>query len=62
MELIKSFTGLFIIYSYGDWFFSSQHWPWYHYVVGAYFIISVFAAGYFAFYEMKKSEQQISLA
>lgn len=62
IELIKSVIGLCTIYYYGDWFFSSQHWPWYHYVVGAYFIVSVLAAGYFAFYEMKKSEQQVSLA
>jgi alkylglycerol monooxygenase len=62
LELIKSIIGLFIIYYYGDWFFSSQHWPWYHYAVGAYLIISVAAAGYFAFYEMKKSDNQVSLA
>ena len=62
IELIKSVAGLFIIYYYGDWFFSSQYWPWYHYVVGFYFVVSVLAAGYFAFYEMKKSDQQVSLA
>ena len=31
-------------------------------LLAGYFIISVFAAGYFAFYEMKKSDQQVSLA
>ena len=62
MELVKSVMGFFIIYYYGDWFFSSQHWPWYHYIVGAYLVVSVFAAGYFAFYEMKKSDSQVSLA
>ena len=62
IELVKSIAGLYLIYYYGDWFFSSQHWPWYHYVVGSYFIISVAAAGYFAFYEMKKSDQLVSLA
>jgi sterol desaturase/sphingolipid hydroxylase (fatty acid hydroxylase superfamily) len=62
IELIKSILGLYILYYYGDWFFSSQHWPWYHYIVGAYLLVSVLAAGYFAFYEMKKSEQQVSLA
>jgi hypothetical protein len=30
--------------------------------VGAYLVISVFAVGYFAFYEMKKEDKQISLA
>ena len=54
MEFIKSAIGLFVIYYYGDWFFSSQHWPWYHYVVAAYFIISVFAVTYFALYELNK--------
>jgi len=62
LELIKSLIGLFIIYYYGDWFFSSQRWPWYHYIVGAYLVVSVFIAGYFAFYEMKKDDKQISLA
>ena len=62
LELIKSVIGLYIVYYYGDWFFSSQHWPWYHYVVAAYFVISVFATAYFAFYEMKKSDQRVSLA
>jgi hypothetical protein len=62
MELIKSSIGLYIVYYYGDWFFSSQHWPWYHYVVAGYFIISVFATAWFAFYEMKKNDQQIALA
>jgi alkylglycerol monooxygenase len=62
MELIKSLAGIYVIYYYGDWFSSSQHWPWYHYVVAGYFIISVFVTAWFAFYEMKKSDQQISLA
>ena len=62
LELLKSLIGLFILYYYGDWFFSSQHWPWYHYIVSVYFIISVLAVGYFAFYEMKRSGQQVSLA
>jgi hypothetical protein len=62
IELVKYLIGLFLIYYYGDWFFSSQRWPWYHYVVAGYFIISVFATAYFVFYEMKKSDQQISLA
>ena len=62
IELVKSLIGFFIIYYYGDWFFSSQYWPWYHYVVAGYFIISIFVTGYFAFYEMKKSDQQMSLA
>ena len=62
LELLKSIIGLFILYYYGDWFFSSQHWSWYHYVVGAYFFVSVIAAGYFVFYEMKKNDRQVSLA
>ena len=62
MELIKSLIGLYIIYYYGDWFYSSQHWPWYHYIVASYLIVSVFVTAYFAFYEMKKSDQQVSLA
>jgi hypothetical protein len=49
MELVKSLIGLFIIYYYGDWFFSSQHWPWYHYVVAGYFIISCFCHSLFCF-------------
>jgi hypothetical protein len=62
MEIIKSALGLYAIYYFGDWFFSSQHWPWYHYVVAAYLIISVFAAGYFALHEMKKNQPDISVA
>lgn len=58
MEATKSGIGLFAIYYYGDWFFSSQHWPWYHYVVATYFIISVFAVVYFVFYEFKKSNNK----
>lgn len=56
MEIIKSAIGLYIIYYYGDWFFSSQHWPWYHYVVATYLIVSVFAVGYFVLYLFKKEE------
>lgn len=55
MEIIKSVSGIAILYYYGDWFFSSQHWPWYHYVVAVYLIISVIAVSYFVFYEMKKT-------
>jgi hypothetical protein len=62
LEIFKSALGLYIIYDYGDWFFSSQHWPWYHYVVASYFIISVFAAVYFTVFELKKSRQGISMA
>lgn len=53
MELFKSILGLSLIYYYGDWFFSSQYWPWYHYVVGGYFLVSVLAVGYFAYFESK---------
>jgi sterol desaturase/sphingolipid hydroxylase (fatty acid hydroxylase superfamily) len=62
MELIKSTIGLYAIYYYGDWFFSSQHWPWYHYIVASWLVISVFASGYFALYEIKKDRPGISLA
>ena len=55
MEIIKSGTGLAALFYYGDWFFSSQHWPWYHYFVATYLIISVIAVSYFVFYEMKKT-------
>jgi sterol desaturase/sphingolipid hydroxylase (fatty acid hydroxylase superfamily) len=62
MELIKSVIGLYAIYYYGDWFFSSQHWPWYHYIVASYLVIAVFVSGYFAFYEIKKDRPEISIA
>lgn len=62
LELFKSILGLVIIFRYGDWFFSSRYWPWYHYVVAVYLIFSVFAAGYFAFFEIKKRKEQIFLA
>jgi alkylglycerol monooxygenase len=54
MEILKSGIGFYIIYYYGDWFFSSQHWPWYHYVVTAYLLISVFIVGYFSLFRFKK--------
>jgi sterol desaturase/sphingolipid hydroxylase (fatty acid hydroxylase superfamily) len=56
LELVKSVAGLYIIYYYGDWFFSSLHWPWYHYAVAAYMIISVLLAGYFAFVEFRSEK------
>jgi sterol desaturase/sphingolipid hydroxylase (fatty acid hydroxylase superfamily) len=56
LELAKSIAGLFIIYYYGDWFFSSQHWPWYHYIVAAYMLISVVLAGYFAFVDFRSEK------
>lgn len=62
LEFIKSALGLFIIYQYGDWFFSSRFWPWYHYIVAVYFVFSVLATGYFAFFEQKKKNEEISLA
>jgi sterol desaturase/sphingolipid hydroxylase (fatty acid hydroxylase superfamily) len=54
MEIIKSAFGFYIIYYYGDWFYSSQHWPWYHYIVAAYLFASVFIVGYFSLYQFKK--------
>jgi hypothetical protein len=57
MELFKSGIGLYILYYYGDWFFSSQHWPWVAYVVGPYFVISVMAVCYFSLVELKKKEK-----
>ena len=57
LEIVKSVIGLFVIYYYGDWFFSSQHWPWYHYAVVAYLVISVFAVGYFVFNEISSDEK-----
>jgi len=54
LEIIKSVIGFYIIYYYGDWFFSSQHWPWFHFVVAAYLLASVFIVGYFSFYQFKK--------
>ena len=61
MELIKSLAGLYLIYVYGDWFLSSQYWPWYHYIVAAYFVLSVFVTAYFAFHELKNDSRRISL-
>lgn len=57
MEIIKSAVGLYAIYYYGDWFFSSQHWPWYHYVVAAYLLVSVFIVAYFTLVQFKKEEK-----
>jgi hypothetical protein len=62
MELFKSLAGLYLIYVYGDWFFSSQYWPWYHYVVASYFVLSVFVTAYFAFYEMKNDNSRVSVS
>jgi hypothetical protein len=56
MELFKSIAGLFAIYYYGDWFFSSQHWPWYHFVVTFYLFFSAIAVSYFVLFKMRKSE------
>ncbi len=56
MEVIKSALGFYAIYYYGDWFFSSQHWPWYHYVVAAYLVISVCVVSYFSLYQFNKDE------
>jgi alkylglycerol monooxygenase len=58
LELAKSIIGLLIIYRYGDWFFSSQHWPWFHYVVAAYFVLAIPVTAYFAFIETGKNRQQ----
>jgi sterol desaturase/sphingolipid hydroxylase (fatty acid hydroxylase superfamily) len=56
MEIIKSAIGLYAIYYYGDWFFSSQHWPWYHYIVAAYLLVSVFIVAYFVLIQFKKEK------
>ncbi len=58
LEVFKSCIGIFIIYYYGDWFFSSQHWPWYHFVVGCYLLFSVIAVCYFVLIEMKKNKNE----
>lgn len=58
LEFIKSAIGLYILYYFGDWFFSSQYWPWYHYVVVTYLVFSVLASGYFAFFELKEDDSQ----
>ena len=59
LEIIKSAIGLYLIYQYGDWFFSSQHWPWYHYIVAGYLVVSVFFAGYFSLFELKRAQAQL---
>ena len=56
MELFKSLIGLSLIYYYGDWFFSSQHWPWLQYVVAPYFVISVLVVAYFTFFHRRVVE------
>lgn len=53
-EIFKSALGFGALVYYGDWFFSSLYWPWYHYAVATWFIISVFVTGYFVLFEMKK--------
>lgn len=57
LEIFKAITGFFAIGYYGDWFFSSQHWPWYHYIVAAYLVISVLVTGYFVLYEMPREHK-----
>jgi alkylglycerol monooxygenase len=55
MEIVKSLIGLYAIYFYGDWFFSSLYWPWYHYVVAGYMVLSVAVVSYFTLVEFKKA-------
>nr|WP_290941333.1 hypothetical protein [Haliscomenobacter sp.] len=43
-EAIKSALGMYLIYQSGwDWFGATQNWgAWFVYLVGAYFVLSVF--------------------
>jgi sterol desaturase/sphingolipid hydroxylase (fatty acid hydroxylase superfamily) len=48
-ESLKNIFALSIIYYYGDWFGSSQYFPWIKYVLIAYFITATVVCGWFAY-------------
>ena len=54
-EAVKSALGLYLIYqSGGDWFGATQNWgAWFVYLVGAYFVVSVFMTLVFVEKEIK---------
>jgi alkylglycerol monooxygenase len=59
MELVKSLTGLGLIYWLGDWFGASQYYAFYTPFVALYFILSVFVAVWFVFYEFKNEREMV---
>lgn len=62
-EALKSAIGFGLIYRSGDWFKASQFvGDWVTYAVAAYFILSVFVATWFVFYEFKQEEKQGNLS
>ena len=59
MEAVKSALGLSLIYWMGDWFGASQYAPFYTYIAGAYFVLSVAVVGWFVVYEFKNEREMV---
>lgn len=62
-EILKSILGLSIIYQTGDWFLINNLIPFGAKIIATYLIFSVFAVGYFVYFDIKKpkrSNTQIS--
>ena len=60
-EIIRSGFGIAILIQQDDWFGASNYSPVIKYVLGAYFILSVIATGWFA-YSINKENNRLTIA
>lgn len=55
-ELLRSGTGLSFLYMQDDWFGAADYFPFVKYIVGSYFIISIFITGWFVIKHRKEDQ------
>jgi sterol desaturase/sphingolipid hydroxylase (fatty acid hydroxylase superfamily) len=61
-EIAKGITGIYIIYSQGDWFGASLYIPNIQYILAGYFILSVIVTGWFVFRHKREDQQELVIA
>ena len=55
-EAAKNIFGFYILYSQSDWFGAKQFFPYIHFVLAGYFILSTAITAYFVFADIKKDK------
>ncbi len=59
-EVLRSGLGLYFLYTQNDWFGASQWLSSVHYIFGAYFILSIFVAGWFVLKHKREDSMAIA--
>lgn len=57
IELFRGIAGIFLIFSWEDWFGINFYWTWGSFIVALYFLITVFGGLYFSYLEDPKTKE-----